>query len=85
MWSSLIQVRRLGTGGNGQTVAFANCHVFKVGIQCRVELQSPSDVCVSIAEWISARKCKLELQTLGLRFWLRGNTTVPSDEKFGLV
>lgn len=47
IWASLTQVKRFGTDGNGQTVTSANCHDFRVGLQCRVELQSPSDVCVS--------------------------------------
>lgn len=48
--ASLTYVNRFGTDGNGQTVAPANRHVFRLGLQCRVELQSPSDVCISTAE-----------------------------------
>jgi len=57
MRASLTQVKRFGTGGNGQTVASANCHVFRVGLQCCVELQSPSDV--FMGEQISEKKCGL--------------------------
>lgn len=62
--ASPTAVKSSGTDGNGQTVASANCHVFR--IVSRWTSVSQRGVC---GPWIGEKKCRLLGQSCKLRGW----------------